>query len=184
MAQQYVVTQEQIDGIASIAAEKAVEAYRAEEGRARRRMDNANARITKEKLQSYRRAKAAISEGTEFTDDEKVELRWKFVHDLMGVGVSGIERAEDRIRTIENKRKRDLFETQMIDKALAMYEAEAERTGNEEFSRRLRELKAMYTDEAGMTAREIADAEGISEKTVYHDLGIACRILSEYLIGM
>lgn len=180
----YSVTQEQLNDIAAIAAEKAVQVYRSEEGRARRKAENANARITRKKLESYRRVKTSLSEPYEFTDNEKIELRWKFVRDLMGSDFNGVEKAEDRIRTIENKRRRDSFEIQMIDRALALYGKEAKSTSNEEFARRYRELRALFIDDPPMTAKEVADAEGISEKTVYHDIGIACNVMSAYLLGM
>ena len=42
----------------------------------------------------------------------------------------------------------------------------------------------MYIDDKVYTVAEIAEIENISEKIVYRDLGIACKILSVYLIGM
>ena len=35
-----------------------------------------------------------------------------------------------------------------------------------------------------MTVPEIAAAENVSEKTVYKDIGIACKIVAVYLLGM
>lgn len=182
--QKYLVTQEQLNGIAAIAAEKAVEAYRSEEKKTQKRRDNENVRVTKKKLQSYRRVKASLAETEEFTEDEKIELRWAFVKDLMGSGLDVVEKADDRIRSVENKRKRDLFEVQSIDRAMALYKREADSSSSDEFRRRYRELYAMYIDDEVLTVKEIAEIENISEKIVYRDLGIACKILAVYLLGM
>lgn len=140
--------------------------------------------ITKKKLQSYRRVKASLAETEEFTEDEKIELRWAFVRDLMGSGLDVVEKADNRIRSVENKRKRDSFEIQSIDKAMALYKKEADNSSSEEAKRRYRELHAMYIDDEAHDVKEIAEMENISEKIVYRDIGIACKILAVYLLGM
>lgn len=180
----YSLTQEQLNDLAAIAADRAVEAYRSEEQKTQKRKDNENVRITKKKLQSYRRVKASLAETEEFTEDEKIELRWAFVRDLMGSGLDVVEKADNRIRSIENKRKRDSFEIQSIDKAMALYKKEADNSSSEEAKRRYRELYAMYIDDEVHDVKEIAEMENISEKIVYRDIGIACKILAVYLLGM
>lgn len=180
----YLLTQEQINSIAEMAADKAVEAYRSEERKAHRRKDNENVRITKKKLQSYRRVKASLADTEEFTDDEKIELRWAFVKDLMGSAYDSIEKSEERIRSVETRRKRDSFEIQSIDRAMRLYGLEAESSTNDEFRRRYRELYAMYIADEAKGVKEIAEEENISEKIVYRDIGIACKILAVYLLGM
>ena len=88
------------------------------------------------------------------------------------------------IRSVENKRKRDSFEIQSIDKAMALYKKEADNSSSEEAKRRYRELHAMYIDDEAHDVKEIAEMENISEKIVYRDIGIACKILAVYLLGM
>ena len=178
------LTKEQIAAIASIATEKAIEAYRSEELRTQKRRENENVRITKKKLQSYRRVKASLCETEEFTEEEKIELRWAFIKDLMGSDFNGIQKADDRIHSVENKRKRDSFEIQSIDRAIGLYRKEVEQSGNEEFKRRFRELYAMYIDDVAVTVEQIAEMEKVSEKTVYRDLGIGCKVVAVYLLGM
>lgn len=180
----YSLTQEQLNDLAAIAADRAVEAYRSEEQKTQKRKDNENVRITKKKLQSYRRVKASLAETEEFTEDEKIELRWAFVRDLMGSGLDVVEKADNRIRSVENKRKKDSFEIQSIDKAMALYKKEADNSSSEEAKRRYRELHAMYIDDEAHDVKEIAEMENISEKIVYRDIGIACKILAVYLLGM
>lgn len=180
----YSLTQEQLNSIAAIAADKAVEAYRSEEQKTQKRRDNENVRVTKRKLQSYRRVKASLAETEAFTEDEKIELRWAFVNDLMGCDFTGILRADDRIKAIENKRKRDSFEIYIIDRAMSLYKAEVEKSSNEEARRRYRVICAMYITDEPMTVEEIAEIENVSEKTVYRDIGLACKIIAVYLLGM
>lgn len=180
----YSLTDEQINKIAGIAAEKAIEAYRLEEIKAKKHLENKSIHITKNKLKSYRRVKASLVETEEFTEYEKIELRWEFVKDLMGSGLDVIEKSENRIKSFEAKRKRDLFEIQSIDKALSLYKEEVDNSESDEAKRRYRELYSMYIDEKIYSIAEIAEIENISEKIVYRDLGIACKIMSVYLIGM
>lgn len=180
----YSVTQEQLNSIAAIAAEKAVEAYRSKEKKTQKRRDNENVRITKKKLQSYRRVKASLTETELFTEDEKIELRWAFVSDLMGSAMDAVGKCDDRIKSVENKRKRDSFEIQSIDRAMELYRREAESSTSDEFRRRYRELYAMYIGDKVLSVKEIAENENISEKIVYRDIGIACKILAVYLLGM
>ena len=175
----YSLSQEQLNSIAAIAAEKAVEAYRSEQQKTQKKQDNESIRITKKKLQSYRRVKASLAETEEFSEDEKIELRWQFVKDLMGSSMQYVDKAENRIKSIEHKRKRDLFEIQTIDKAMRLYNS-----ANDEFQRRYRVMYAMYIADEVLTIEQIAENENTSEKTVYRDIGIACKILSVYLLGM
>ena len=50
----------------------------------------------------------------------------------MGSGLDVVEKADNRIRSVENKRKRDSFEIQSIDKAMALYKKEADNSSSEE----------------------------------------------------
>lgn len=180
----YKLTWEELENLAHIASEKAIAKYSKIIEREKKSRTNENVRITKKKLQAYRRTKTTLSEEIEFTEDEKVELRWKFVQDLMGVGLDGILDAENTIKKMEQKRRKDSFEVQAIEKALEYYEKEAEKSTNEEFKRRYSILKMMYFEPEEKTVAEIAEERNLSEKTVYRDLGIACEIMSVYLLGM
>ena len=102
----------------------------------------------------------------------------------MGSGLDFIEKAENQIRSVENKRKRDSFEIQLIDRAMSLYKRETDNSSSVESKRRYRELYAMYINETETTVKEIAEVEGVSEKIVYRDLRIACEIMSVYLLGM
>ena len=128
----YSLSEEQIEDIVDRSVKSAINGYREELKKASARKDNENVRVTKRKLQAYRRVKASLKETEEFTDEEKIELRWEFVKDLMGSGFDAIEKVDDRIKSVEHKRKRDSFEIQIIDKAMQLYKIEAENSSSEE----------------------------------------------------
>lgn len=182
----FLLSQEDIDRIALIASKEAVKTYRDEQAKAERKRARENDKIrrTKKLLSSYRRMKAAIDEEVEFTEDEKIELRWKFVEDLMGSSKAFVSKSERTVIDSEKKRQENLYCISCIDNAVRLYEEECDKCSSEEAKRRCRELKAMYIDDAPMTVQEMAEAEMISEKTVYKDLGIACSIIAVYLLGM
>ena len=82
----YVLTQEQINQIAAVAGEEAVKRFRAEQVKSdkKRAREENKVKKTKKMLSSYRRIKATLSDEAEFTEEEQIELRWKFIQDLMG----------------------------------------------------------------------------------------------------
>lgn len=182
----YVLTQDQIDQIASIAGKEAVNSFRAEQVKAEKKQARERNKVekTKKMLKSYRRIKATLSEEAEFTEEEQIELRWKFIQDLMGNVKNPVSRSEMDIRDTEKRRQEDLYCIYRIDKAVEMYRKECEQSGSEEAKRRYRELSMMYLDEYAYTVQEISDIEQISDKTVYKDLGIACGIVAVYLLGI
>ena len=135
-------------------------------------------------LSSYRRIKATLSDEAEFTEEEQIELRWKFIQDLMGNAKDTVSKSERVIRDGEKRRQEDLYCIYRIEKAAEMYREECEKSGSEEAKRRYRELSMMYLDEKEYTVQEISQVEKVSDKTVYKDLGIACGIVAVYLLGM
>lgn len=182
----YLLTQDELNRIAAIASKEAVKVYREEQIKEekKRAKDEDKVRRTKKMLSSYRRMKATLSDEAEFTEDEKIELRWKFVEDLMGNSRSIISRSEQTVADSEKKRQENLYCIHCIENAVRLYGEECDKSTSEEGKRRYRELCAMYIDDIPMTVTEIAEAENVSEKTVYKDLGIACSIIAVYLLGM
>lgn len=182
----YLLSQEEVNRIAVIASKEAVKVYREEQLKTeKKRMRNEDKiKRTKKMLSSYRRIKTTLSEEAEFTEDEKIELRWKFVEDLMGNSKSIVTKAERTVIDTEKKRQENLYCIYCIENAVRLYGEECEKSSSEEGKRRYRELCAMYIDETPMTVTEIAEVENVSEKTVYKDLGIACGIMAVYLLGM
>ncbi len=182
----YVLTQEQINQIAAIAGKEAVYTFRAEQAREekKRKWEEDKVRKTKKMLGSYRRIKATLSDEAEFTEEEQIELRWKFIQDLMGNAKDTVSKSERVIQDGEKRRQEDLYCIYRIEKAAEMYREECEKSGSEEAKRRYRELSMMYLEEKEYSVQEISQIEKVSDKTVYKDLGIACGIVAVYLLGM
>lgn len=182
----YVLTQEQIEQIAAIAGKEAVHVFRDEQIKSEKREAREKNKVlkTKKMLSSYRRIKATLSDEEEFSEEEKIDLRWKFIKDLMGNARDTVSKSERVIKDGEKRRQEDLYCIYRIEKATEMYREECEKSGSEEAKRRYRELSMMYLEEKTYTVQEIAEIENISDKTVYKDLGIACGIVSVYLFGI
>ena len=182
----YVLTQEQINQIAAIAGKEAVHTFRSEQVKAEKKRVREENKVkkTKKMLSSYRRIKATLSDEAEFTEEEQIELRWKFIQDLMGSVRETISKSERAIQDGEKRRQEDLYCIYRIEKATEMYREECERSGSEEAKRRYRELSMMYLEEKEYSVQEISQVEKVSDKTVYKDLGIACGIVAVYLLGI
>ncbi len=182
----YVLTQEQINQIAAVAGKEAVQTFRAEQVKAekKRAREENKVKKTKKMLSSYRRIKATLSDEEEFTEEEQIELRWKFIQDLMGSAREAVSKSERVIQDGEKRRQEDLYCIYRIEKATEMYREECERSGSEEAKRRYRELSMMYLEDREYSVQEISQVEKVSDKTVYKDLGIACGIVAVYLLGI
>ncbi len=182
----YVLTQEQINQIAAVAGKEAVQTFRAEQVKAekKRAREENKVKKTKKMLSSYRRMKATLSDEAEFTEEEKVELRWKFIQDLMGSAREAVSKSERVIQDGEKRRQEDLYCIYRIEKATEMYREECEKSGSEEAKRRYRELSMMYLEDREYSVQEISQVEKVSDKTVYKDLGIARGIVAVYLLGI
>lgn len=182
----YVLTQEQINQIAAVAGKEAVQTFRAEQVKAekKRAREENKVKKTKKMLSSYRRIKATLSDEAEFTEEEQIELRWKFIQDLMGSAREAVSKSERVIQDGEKRRQEDLYCIYRIEKATEMYREECERFGSEEAKRRYRELSMMYLEDREYSVQEISQVEKVSDKTVYKDLGIACGIVAVYLLGI
>lgn len=182
----YALTQEQINEIAAIAGKEAVHIFWTEQAKAEKKKakDGDKVKKTKKMLSSYRRIKATLSDEAEFTEEEQIELRWKFIQDLMGNVKETVEKSERTIQDAEKRRQEDLYCVYRIEKATEMYREECEKSGSEEAKRRYRELSMMYLDDQIYSVKEISTVENVSEKTVYKDIGIACGIVAVYLLGI
>lgn len=182
----YILTQNQIDRITSIAVNEAINAFRKEQMKIAKKQTKEKNKVekTKKMLKSYRRIKTTLSDETQFTEEEQIELRWKFIQDLMGSTREEISKSERVIQAGEKRRQEDLYCVYRIEKAIEMYREECERSGSEEAKRRYRELSMMYLEEKQYSVQEISEVENVSDKTVYKDLGIAYGIVAVYLLGM
>ena len=102
----------------------------------------------------------------------------------MGNSNELVSKSETVIIDQEKKRQENLYCIQSIENAIRLYQEECEKSSSEEGKRRFRELYAMYIADEAKNVKEIAETENISEQIVYRDLGIACKIIAVYLLGM
>lgn len=180
------ITEELYSQIAEIAAKEAVKAFRDAQIDYEKKIAKENDKVkkTKKLLSSYRRMKRQLSEEKEFTPEEKIELRWKFIEDLMGNANAIISKSDCKVIDTEKKRREDMYYIYCIENAIRMYQEECELSNNETAQRRFRELYAMYIAEEETPIVKIAEKENVSEKTVWKDLGISCGIVAVYLLGI
>lgn len=181
----YILSQEEIDRIAEIASREAVRAYASEQKKIEKKELKKRDKVarTKKMLGSYRRMKATLKDEAEFTEEEQIELRWKFIEDLMGTS-DIVTRAEVSIIDKEKKRQENLYCIHAIETAMSRYKDECDRSSSDEAKRRYREVYAMYIEETPSTVSEIAERENVSEQTVYKDISISCGIIAVYLLGI
>lgn len=154
----YQVTGRELTQIAEISAREAVKMCREERKKTEKR-EQSNAdkvKRTKKLLSDYRRLKREIPEKEEFTESEKVEKR----------------RAEN------------MYYINRIERAIETYREECETSKKPEAMRCYREVYEYYIAEEEKTVAQIASEECVSEKTVYKDIGNACKIIAVYLLGV
>lgn len=178
-----LLQQEVLNTVAEVAANAGIAAYKEEMKRAEKNRESNRTREVKRLLGAYRRLKAELEDGSNFTEEEKSEYRWEFIKDLMNAK-SYISKSERIINDEEKRRQESLYSIYRIENAMKLYKEECDRSASEEEKRRYREIEAMYLADDVKTIPELAEIENISEKTVYRDVGIAYKILAIYLFGI
>ena len=184
VVERYLITAEEVGRIAEIAASEASKVYREEQKKSEKKERNSADKVkrTKKLLSDYRRLKREIPESDEFSIAEKVEKRWAFIRDLMGSAYA--KKPESIIEDEEKRRAENMYYIERIEKAVETYRQECEVSRKPEAMRCFREVYGYYMDEEEKTVAQIAAEECVSEKTVYKDIGNACKIISVYLLGV
>lgn len=184
VVERYLITAEEVGRIAEIAAREASKVYREEQKKSEKKERNSADKVkrTKKLLSDYRRLKREIPESDEFSIAEKVEKRWAFIRDLMGSAYA--KKPESIIEDEEKRRAENMYYIERIEKAVETYRQECEVSRKPEAMRCFREVYGYYMDEEEKTVAQIAKEECVSEKTVYKDIGNACKIISVYLLGV
>lgn len=177
----YNLTAEEMSALIKKAGEAGADTYKKEREREEKR--SSKVEITKERLKSYRRVKLALVEDVP-TPEEIEDLYFKALEDLMGqdAGVEG--RTERLLKSNAWKRQKDLYGCLMLEKAVDMYKRECEISKTDEAKRRYQALFLMHLDKEEHSVEEISEALGVGEKSVYNDLRIAYRAVSDYYLGM
>lgn len=184
VVERYLITAEEVGRIAEIAAREASKVYREEQKKSEKKERNSADKVkrTKKLLSDYRRLKREIPESDEFSIAEKVEKRWAFIRDLMGSAYA--KKPESIMEDEEKRRAENMYYIERIEKAVETYRQECEVSRKPEAMRCFREVYGYYMDEEEKTVAQIAAEECVSEKTVYKDIGNACKIISVYLLGV
>ena len=181
---EYKITSEEIARITEIASREAVKMCREEQKRKEKREKSNSDKVkrTKKLLSDYRRLKREIPEAEEFSEDEKVEKRWEFIKDLMGNSYR--TDTESIVEREEKRRAENMYYIERIERAVETYHMECMMSKKPEAMRCYRETYEYYMADGEKTVAQIAGEENVSEKTVYKDIGNACKIISVYLLGV
>ena len=159
----------------------AIKEYIKEQEKADRKMGAGQK--AKQLLGSYRRIKAALQDEVELTEDEKKDLRWKFLEDLIENPNASVNRVESfAIDNVKRRRER-LYSLKCIENAMELYRKECEASGEVDDWRRYREIYDLYISDTPKSIKEIADQEYVSERTVYEDINKACFAIAIYMLA-
>lgn len=182
-AQQY--TRRDLLFVAEQAAEAAAKKTVEELDKASREKEKRHSPVSwcKEMLREYRRMKISQKEEIALTAAEGIEMRWRYLEDLMG-GPDRAQITEEAAYTREKKLQYRQYKIQQVEAAMAMYKRECETAGKSEAMRRYRAVDMLHIQEKGKTVQEIAALEGVSDKAIYKDLGTAYKALAVYMISV
>ena len=178
-----VLTPEIIERIteaaSTIASNKAIECFKKEVEARNRKLQKEHLKETKEKIRSYRRKKKLLEEFYQVTDEERIQRRYDYLSDLMETTDLRV-RADGIIETEVAKTQKLDYDIWQVDTAMRLYWEECELSNKEEVKRRWRVIDQMYISDE-KSAQEMAEAEYVTDKTIYKDMGIAFKILSFYM---
>lgn len=135
---------------------------------------------TKLLIRNYRifkaHAESAISTAEECEDS---------VFDILAMmSDKDFRKAETTVKAIQSSAARTAIIINHITAMIETYEIWCQKSGKPENERRCRVLKALYIDDDPPTAEELAEREGINERTVYKDVDAATEILAALIFGI
>lgn len=99
-------------------------------------------------------------------------------------GLEELDTEEFAVAAIKRSKERTLAMVRYIDHMLEVYRIICERSGKHEDLRRFKTIHAMYIEEPKKTAEEIAECHQLDIRTVYRDIGDACKSLSSLIFGI
>lgn len=135
---------------------------------------------TKLLIRNYRifkaHAESAISTAEECEDS---------VFDILAMmSDKDFRKAETTVKSIQSSAARTAIMINHITAMIETYEIWCQKSGKPENERRCRVLKALYIDDNPPTLEELADREGINERTIYKDVDAATEILAALIFGI
>lgn len=97
---------------------------------------------------------------------------------------SDFSKAETTVKSIQNSAARTAIMVNHIAAMIETYEIWCQKSGKPENERRCRVLKALYVNDNPPSIEEIADREGINERTIYKDINAAAEMLASLIFGV
>ena len=184
-AEEFELSQEVLELITNVAAQKAAEAFAEQSVRLAKELaisyqeeEERHFYYDEETaIRAYRDLKLALEQEANFSYEEKAEIRWSFMKDCMEmVGKEPGSLAEKYERSIKFKQALVC----KVDMGLSCMDIATARSQKSEDRRKYRVLKALYIDSPGLSIEEIAKNESVLAQTVYTDLRDAIRVMMFY----
>ncbi len=159
------------------AAMEKLEAERKKQNETRRDKRLYNTRLL---LRNYRELKSYVDMAVYQVEQDDTEDAIDLLDLAMNRAVSG----ELQIDSIKRSVKRTATVMRHIDKMLDLYSVYCSQSLKPEEKRHYRVVKALYIDYPQLSVCEIAEREGIVERTVYKDVDAAVEKLSALIFGI
>lgn len=173
------MTQEEIVRLAAEAgARAAMETLEKERQKERLEMSDRRLRNTKLLLRNYRVFKDHAANAVYEAESEEDPMQ--IIQELMmpdkspNLFVESIKRSVARTTTI----------VRHIETMLQLYQVYCFQYGTEEDERRWRVVEGLYVGDERLSTSDLAEREGVVERTIYRDIDIACERLSALIFGI
>lgn len=173
------MTQEEIIRLAAEAgARAAMETLEKERQKERLEMSDRRLRNTKLLLRNYRVFKDHAANAVYEAESEEDPMQ--IIQELMmpdkspNLFVESIKRSVARTTTI----------VRHIEAMLQLYQVYCFQYGTEEDERRWRVVEGLFVGDERLSTSDLAEREGVVERTIYRDIDIACERLSALIFGI
>lgn len=165
---------------AEIGARTALDVMRKEQQKQLSERHKRKLRNTKLLLRNFRMFKLhsenAVAELQDVDEDT-----YQIFEDMMS---NGIRDNDLFVESIKKSVARTKIIVTHVSEMLNLYEIYCRQSSKPEDMRRFRVIQAMYIDDEPLTASQIADNEGIDNRTVYKDVDAAIEKLSALIFGI
>lgn len=88
------------------------------------------------------------------------------------------------VESIKRSAARTATIVRHIDTMLRLYQIYCYQYGTNEDTRRWRVIDGLYISDERMTVPELAEQEGVVERTIYKDIDVACERISALMFGI
>ena len=177
------LSQEQLAFVSKVAAEAgakaALETLEKERQRESREMSDRRLRNTKLLLRNYRILKEHAAHAV-YEAETAVEDPMQIMEELMMPGKA----PKNFVESIKRSASRTTTMVRHIDTMLHLHHVYCHQYGTEEDLRRWRVIDGLYISDDMLTVAELAEREGVVERTIYKDIDIACERISALMFGI